>query len=108
MGAKKLRAHRAFYEHFIGPIPDGHVPDHLCRNTWCCNPNHLEPVTQRENILRGDGIASRNAAKTHCPQGHPYSTENTNGYNGYRACRICARERTRKWKRKQRNLNQGA
>lgn len=48
------RAHRVYYERYIGPIPDGYVIDHLCRNRRCCNPAHLEPVTSRENIRRGD------------------------------------------------------
>lgn len=46
-------AHRLVYEHLIGPIPDGLQLDHLCRNTCCCNPEHLEPVTQKENLRRG-------------------------------------------------------
>lgn len=46
-------AHRLFYEHHIGAIPDGLVLDHLCRVKMCVNPEHLEPVTQRENCIRG-------------------------------------------------------
>lgn len=48
-----MRAHRAFYEDFIGPIPDGLEIDHLCRNRACVNPGHLEPVSRMENIRRG-------------------------------------------------------
>lgn len=75
-----------------GPIPEGLVIDHLCRNRGCVNPDHLEAVTQRENILRGEGLAAANARKTHCPKGHPYSGENLYVVpsSGRRQCRICA------------------
>ena len=54
-GRPRLRilAHRLSYELFVGPIPDGLVLDHLCRNTRCVRPEHLEPVTSGENIRRG-------------------------------------------------------
>ena len=52
---KLVRAHRYAYELLVGPIPGGLVIDHLCRTTACVNPEHLEPVTQRENLLRGAG-----------------------------------------------------
>jgi hypothetical protein len=70
-------AHRLGYELAKGPIPDGLVIDHLCRNRRCCNPDHLEVVTRGENVLRGMGASVRNAGKTHCPQGHPYDAGNT-------------------------------
>jgi hypothetical protein len=49
-----VRAHRHYYERYRGPIPEGMVLDHLCRNTLCVNPDHLEAVTQIENVRRGD------------------------------------------------------
>ncbi|MFI9344986.1 HNH endonuclease signature motif containing protein [Streptomyces sp. NPDC052773] len=49
-----LLAHRAAYRLLVGPIPDGLTLDHLCRVTHCVNPDHLEPVTRRENIRRRD------------------------------------------------------
>lgn len=88
-------AHRWSYEHYVGPIPAGLHLDHLCRNPKCVNPEHLEPVTIKENLLRGIGPSARNAAKTHCPVGHPYSPENTyiNPNQGQRICRSCGRDR---------------
>src|SRR5437868_94079 len=64
-------AHRLAYSSIKGEIPLGLVVDHLCRNTLCVNPDHLEAVTQRENVLR------HTRTITHCPKGHPYSVENT-------------------------------
>lgn len=65
-------AHRWAYEFLVGPIPDGMFLDHLCRNTGCVNPDHLEPVTNAENVMRGFGPAANHARKTHCPKGHPF------------------------------------
>lgn len=90
-------SHRAAYEELIGPIPDGWQLDHLCRNTRCVNPLHLEPVTPRENTLRGIGPSAINARKTHCRRGHEFSDENTAswGVKRRRWCRACAIERNR-------------
>mgnify|MGYP001608583411 CR=1 FL=1 len=49
-------AHRFSYELLVGPIPEGLDLDHLCRNKGCVNPEHLEPVTRRENMLRAPKI----------------------------------------------------
>ena len=85
-------AHRVAYELLIGPIPEGLTLDHLCRVRACVNPKHLEPVSVRENILRGVGLAAMNVLKTHCPQGHTYDILNTYFYpDGKRACRTCRR-----------------
>lgn len=93
---KKL-VHRIAYEYFVGPIPDGLELDHLCRLRHCWNPAHLEPVTHRVNMMRGRGVGSENAAKTHCVNGHEYTPENTYvGSNGWRQCRTCNRERQRR------------
>ena len=84
--------HRVMYEILIGPIPDGLTLDHLCRQTLCANPFHCEPVTLRENILRGDSPTAVNARKSHCIHGHPLSGENLyTAPDGHRYCRTCRR-----------------
>jgi len=91
----RWRAHRVAYELAIGPIPDGLVIDHLCRVRNCVNPSHLEPVTQRVNVRRGDASRSQNLA--HCPHGHPFDDANTYvSSNGWRYCRTCRRQAQRR------------
>lgn len=88
--------HRVAYELFVGPIGDGLHIDHLCRNRICCNPDHLEPVTVRENNLRGEGLAAQESQRTHCPRGHEYTPENTRiSKHNERNCRACGREKAR-------------
>lgn len=53
IGGKKVYAHRTMYEQHVGPIPKGLVLDHLCRCSHCIRPDHLEPVTNAENVRRG-------------------------------------------------------
>ena len=61
----RLMAHRVVYEHHVGPIPESMEIDHICRNKWCCRPDHLEPVTHEENMRRALG-----RGETPCPHGH--------------------------------------
>jgi hypothetical protein len=90
-------AHRWAYEQYVGPIPAGLTIDHLCRNTLCVNPDHLEPVSNVENIMRGDGPCAQNARKTHCKRGHRLTRDNVyrrtspNG-KAARQCKTCTLE----------------
>ena len=86
------QAHVWAWEQERGPVPAGLVLDHLCRNRRCVNPAHLEPVTHRENLLRGETHAAANARKTHCPRGHELSGKNLNSRgDGARSCKECHR-----------------
>lgn len=95
-------AHRLMYEATVGPIPAGLTLDHLCRVRNCINPEHLEPVTQRTNTLRGDGPSARQARRTHCDRGHLYDDANTRVRGGTRYCRACDRERQQESKARKR------
>jgi hypothetical protein len=73
-----------------GPIPEGLELDHLCRMPACANPYCVEPVTHRENLLRGDGLGAWYAKRTHCNERHPYDEENTSiKSDGSRRCLVC-------------------
>ncbi len=95
--------HRVMYEMFAGPIPDGLQLDHLCRVRHCAAPAHLEPVTVRVNLFRGQTPAAANAAKAQCPRGHAYDLLNTyRNPQGRRECRACNRESSRRYRLKKR------
>lgn len=104
-GANKLvYAHRLAWELMIGPIPKGLVIDHLCRNHSCVNPDHMEVVTIKENVLRGVGLSAINARKTACQNGHELAGDNlviitkASGHQ-FRRCRACYNEYQREWRR---------
>src|ERR1044072_3676200 len=106
---KHVYAHRYSYQLHKGPIPEGLVIDHVCPgqaatcvsgsaclHRRCVRPDHLEAVVFAENIYRGNTLAAENAAKTHCPDGHPYDEGNTFiTPEGWRVCRKCRRRRER-------------
>ena len=92
---KHIGAHVYSYETFIGKVPFGYEIDHLCRNPRCVNPNHLEAVTHRVNILRGTNPPSDNSRKTHCKNGHALIGDNLvldQLKKGSRLCRTCRNE----------------
>lgn len=99
LNGKMVRPHRVAYTLWIGSIPEGKQLDHVrergCISRACVNPAHLEAVTSRINTLRGDGFAAINLQKTHCPQGHEYSPQNTYARKGMRHCKTCLDERQR-------------
>lgn len=97
-GNRVVYAHRFAYEQVFGPIPKGLTIDHLCRVISCVNPHHLEAVTMKENLFRGNGIGSINSRKTHCINGHALSGDNLSITNkGHRDCRSCKRNRKLKY-----------
>ena len=90
------KAHNAVYELLVGAIPPGLELDHLCGTRNCVKVKHLEPVTHRENVLRGDGLAAVNARRTYCVNGHEFVGDNIivtkpNKYHAHptRRCRAC-------------------
>lgn len=94
--------HRVMYELYVGIIPDGLPLDHfICDNKICCNPFHVRPASHRENNLRSDGMAARNASKNKCPEGHEYDWIDS---RGHRQCKTCRRKQFLDFK--QRKLNE--
>lgn len=103
--AKRAGTHmvyRYLYELVVAPIPEGLTLDHLCKTRECVEPTHMEPVTMRENVLRGDTIVRENTKKTMCPQGHPYDTVNINGDRG---CKRCKAEHTRRYRERRKAMS---
>lgn len=103
-GKDRMRkAHRVSYELVRGEIPKGLELDHLCKIRHCINPDHLEPVTYRENQSRSSQtILAIHRARDFCPQGHPLEGDNLTMDHlkrGWRNCLTCNRERSRQWYR---------
>lgn len=106
-GVSRTRsAHKIVYEVLVGEIPQGFQLDHSCHDPeicfgfcphrLCVNPSHLEIVTPKQNVLRSNGLAAKNAAKTHCLNGHELSGENLYvppNRPDRRYCRECPRQR---------------
>jgi len=98
---RSIGAHVLAWTTANGPVPKGLVLDHLCRNRACCNVKHLEPVTPKENTLRGIGPTAQNAKKTHCKRGHELSGSNVIGTeDGWRICHTCQRLHDQAYKQK--------
>lgn len=91
------KLHRLSYQTYRGELDTALQIDHVCRNRLCANPDHLEQVTVRENLLRGDTITARNSRKTHCANGHEYTPENTSYTSNGRRCRQCWRDQKRRY-----------
>jgi hypothetical protein len=89
---RERRVHAVAYELTFGPVPSGKVLDHLCRNRACWEPMHLQAVTQRENLLRGEQPNMVAARTNTCHRGHSLDDAYING-QGHRTCRSCQRER---------------
>jgi hypothetical protein len=99
VNGKSRRVHVVAYEQAVGPVPPGLQLDHLCRVRNCINPKHLEPVTNRENVLRGVGPTAQNARATHCYRGHELIGPNEmKRKKGWRRCRICTRDDSKKYR----------
>ena len=97
---RTMVAHRFAHEMVNGPVPDGMTLDHLCRVRHCVRPSHLEVVSMRTNLLRGNTLQARNAAKTHCPQGHAYDLVLKWYDSTQRGCSICRRETVKRYAQK--------
>lgn len=108
-GGYRGSAHTFMFQHFVGPVPEGMELDHVCHSADlscqggltcphrpCVRPDHLEIVTSAENVRRSQSPWGRNARKTHCKHGHPFSGDNLIvTREGYRQCRACCNRRLR-------------
>lgn len=102
INGNSLYAHRLSYELLRGPIPKGLTIDHLCSNTSCVNPYHLEAISRGENTLRGEAPTAINKRKTRCLYGHPLSGDNLLSWaigRGQRRCKICYYKRRNAWEK---------
>ena len=88
--SKCVKAHRVSYEHFVGKVLKGLELDHLCHNTLCINPEHLQPVTHSINMSR-----RKDSGLLNCKYGHLYSKKTTyiRSDNGRRECMVCRKVR---------------
>lgn len=104
---KHVYVHRFMYEYYYDNIDYSLVIDHICRNPRCVNPDHLQQITQAENVHRGfTGINM--SSKTHCPQGHEYNKENIYLYKSKkglfsRHCKICNKDTQKRYSKRKMN-----
>lgn len=98
VGPTAIAAHKAAFEHFIHPVPEELELDHVCRITYCVNPEHLRPVTHTENMAR-----SRNTMRLTCKKGHDlandfYVRRRDSGEGISKVCATCMREAQKRWR----------
>ena len=104
VNGRLISSHRYSYELVYGPIPHSLQVDHLCKNTKCQNPEHMELVTQYENNMRSSSPAALHARKMHCLRGHAYSEHGFVNSKGSRECTVCRRDYAREYARERRKL----
>lgn len=83
---KNWLVHRLVYTYYKGDIAAGLVIDHMCKNKVCCNPDHLQTISPKENVLLGEGPTAKNSKKEECLYGHAYDALDK---RGFRYCRTC-------------------
>lgn len=98
----ECQAHRFAWEEINGIIPRTYELDHMCKTRHCVNPGHLQRVPRGWNGKQGASVGSGvfNAEKTHCPQGHAYTQENTYVHGSKRFCRTCNNESSKQRRNK--------
>lgn len=82
-------AHRVSYEQHVGPVPDGHELDHLCRVRRCVCPTHLDPVPHVVNFARGAHLSAVTVRSDRCKRDHPFAANAYVSPTGRRSCRAC-------------------
>lgn len=110
---RPVRATRALWDMYKGPIPEGLGVLHTCDNRRCVNPTHLYLGTHQQNmqdLVDRNRHATKNGyvpkgrpLATHCKHGHPFDEANTYIAQGHRYCRICQATRVKEWKFAHRN-----
>ena len=86
---KMHKAHKFAYEHYKESVPEGLELDHLCRNRWCCNPEHMEVVTHTENVRRGKSPSQLVIQTGLCKKGLHSMNDAILKADGTRHCRKC-------------------